>query len=217
MHFYYTQINNNEILIFIAMNKNHFLSVTATILLYIATNNTGYASNADTSKTLKGISISYSGIITSNYGIQLGLEKYYLQTEKYKIIGVKSLVIQRKSDAYTLAGVILGSTLRRTFKWGFYFEQGIQIGYLGSYYDFDIYKTNSDGKIINVGRKWFSSGTIGYSAGLGYDFSKTTKINLQLFVKPSLYYRFPYNDNIFFSNNYSLEAGIILHPKWLKW
>ena len=79
-----------------------------------------------------------------------------------------------------------------------------------------MYKTKSDGSIVNIGRKWTSSMIIGYFIGLGYDFSKHTKINLKLFVKPGIYYRFPNNDNVFYLNNYSIEIGLIFHPKWFK-
>jgi hypothetical protein len=192
------------------------ISVVSTLLMLFISISAISASNADSTKVSKGVLLSYWGNVSGDYGLQLGLEKCHLQTEKYKIIGTKSIVFQRKPDVYTSAGLILGSALRRTYSWGLYFEQGIKFGYLGSYYDFDFYKTKTDGTIVNIGRRWTSSIILGYSVGFGYDFAKKTKMDMQLFIKPNIYYRFPNNDNAFYLNNFSLEAGIILHPKWLK-
>jgi len=170
-----------------------------------------YANGSDSTNLFNGISLSY----VPNGG-QLGVEKYYLQSNKYKIIGSAHLIYQRFPNYYSSVGLIYSNSLRRTNKLGIYNEHGFQIGYLGSYYDFDMYKTKSDGSIVNIGRKWTSSMIIGYFIGLGYDFSKHTKINLKLFVKPGIYYRFPNNDNVFYLNNYSIEIGLIFHPKWFK-
>ena len=198
------------------MGNNTIVTKVIVILVWLALYKTANASGTDSLKISQGISVSYWGTMINDYGIQLGLDRYILQTGKYEIIGNKSVVLQRKPDVYTSAGLILGSSLRRIFKMGFYFEYSIKLGYLGHYYDFDIYKTNSDGQIVNVGRKWLSTGIFGYSAGLGYDFSKKTSLNLQMFLKPILYYQYPNNENIFFINNYSIEAGIVFHPNWLK-
>ena len=196
------------------MNNKYIFQLVTILAICLIINNTIKARDTDTTKTLKGISISYWGTMKHNYGLQIGLEKYYLQSEKFKIIGSASIVCQRKPDIYTSFGIIAGSTLRRTFKRGLYFEHSMKFGYLGSYYDFDMYKTNSDGKIVSIGRKWASSIIVGYSFGLGFDFSKKTKNNFQLFIKPNIYYRAPNNDNIFYLNNYSIEAGLVFHPKW---
>jgi len=188
-------------------NKISLLSLLISIIL----SNTIYASDADTTNASKGISICYI-----QNGLQLGLENYYFQNEKYKIIGAASVLFQRFPSYYSSAGLVVSSSLRKTGKKGWYYEHGIKFGYLGSYYDFDMYKVKSDGSIVNIGRTWRSSVILGYSVGFGYDFSKKTKANLQLFFKPGLYYRFPNNDNVFYLNNYSIEIGLILHPKWFK-
>jgi hypothetical protein len=198
------------------MNRRILFYIISTILIFLISFNEIDASDTDTIIFTKGISVSYWGTLINNNGLLLSLEKYYLQTEKFKIIGSASIVFQRRKNVYTSAGLIVGSALRKTYNWGVFFEYGIKFGYLGSYYDFDFYKTNSDGNIVNIGRKWTNSIILGYSLGLGYNFSKLTKTNLQLFIKPNLYYRFPNYDNIFYFNNYSIEVGLILHPKWFK-
>ena len=178
--------------------------------------NSANASGIDTTRTDKSIIVSYLGTLNNNPGIKIGIEKTRIFSSKYSVNNSLSLLVNRKPDIYTLAGITLSSSLRRTGKSGLYFEHGINFGYLGSYYDFDFYRTNSENEIVNVGRKWLSSIILGYSFGLGYDFAKKTKNNMQIFVKPGIYYRFPYNDNIFYLNNYCIEMGLAIHPKWLN-
>jgi hypothetical protein len=198
------------------MKSTFIKTISVALIFYLVTYTESIAANIDSTKTIKGLSIGYWGTMKYNYGLQIGLDKNLMQTEKYKVIRQYSLVFQVKPKVYTSAGIIISSALRRTFRKGIYFEQSVKFGYLGSYYNFDLYKTNSDGDIVNIGHKWKSSIILGYSLGLGYDFSKLTKTDFQFYLKPNIYYRFPNNDNIFYLNNYSIEVGIILHPKWIK-
>ncbi len=198
------------------MKNKSLITIAVAILIYLVSFQALNASGIDSLTKANGISVGYWGTMINDYGIQVGLDRYLLHTEKFDIIGNKSIVLQRKPNVYTSAGLILGSSMRRTYKMGLYFEYSINVGYLGRFYDFDIYKTNTDGQIVNVGRKWLSTGIFGYSAGVGYDFSKKTRLNLQFYAKPVLYYQYPNNENIFFINNYSFETGIIFHPAWLK-
>lgn len=196
--------------------KYFFIRLTVLLLLSILFVNRANASGSDTTRTNKSIVVSYWGTLNNNIGIKLGLEKTRVFSSNYAVYSSISLLINRKPDTYTSAGIVLNSSLRRTGKRGLYFDHGLNFGYLGSYYDFDFYRTNSDNEIVNVGRKWVSSIILGYSFGLGYDFAKKTKTNVQIFIKPGIYYRFPNNDNIFYLNNYSIEMGLALHPKWLN-
>jgi len=193
-----------------------YIRLTVLLLLSILFVKNANALSTDTTQTSKGIVVSYWGTLNSNPGLKLSFENTRLFTPKYAGNSSISLLINRKPDIYTSAGIVLNSSLRRTGRRGLYFEHGLNIGYMGSYYDFDFYRTNSDNEIVNVGRKWVSSIILGYSFGLGYDFLEKTNRNIQIFIKPGIYYRFPNNDNIFYLNNYSVEIGFALHPKWLN-
>lgn len=190
----------------------HFLF----ILIFLSLHKTTIASNPDSTNRSIGITASYRGIIGNTPGLSLGIEKTYLQSTKYSIIGSAALLLNRKPDVFTSAGFNFGSTLRRTGKRGFYLEHSLNIGYLGNYYDFDIYRTNSDGDIVNVGRKWNSTLILGYSIGMGYDFSIKTNTNLKLFFKPGIYYDMINKNNYYYVNNYSIESGLIFYPHWLN-
>jgi hypothetical protein len=161
------------------------------------------------------LGVGYWGTLNHNYGAKVGIGKVIPFSEKYSLHSGLSIIVNRKSDIYMSAGVTIDNFIRRTFKWGGYWEHGINVGYLGSIYDFDLYRTNSQGQINNVGKKWLSSAIFGYSFGIGYDFSKKTKTDFQFFFRPGLYFRFPNFENSFYINNYSIEAGVIWKPKFM--
>ena len=161
------------------------------------------------------LGVGYWGTLNHNYGAKVGVGKVIPFSEKYSLHSGLSIIVNTKSDIYMSAGVTIDNFIRRTVKWGGYWEHGINVGYLGSIYDFDLYRTNSQGQINNVGKKWLSSAIFGYSFGIGYDFSKKTKTDFQLFFRPGLYFRFPNFENAFYINNYSIEAGVIWKPKFM--
>ncbi len=199
------------------MKRSSISFIIFTFIILFKFNNSIIASNTDSIKSIKGISISYwNKPFTDTHGFQIGMEKYLLQTSKYKVILSTTFSLQRRKDVYSSAGLSVGSSLRRTYKFGLFLEYGIKLGYSGSYYDYDLYKLNNDNKIVNVGRKWISSAIFGYSFGFGYDFAKVSKLDIQLFVKPNLFYKIPNNDNVFYYNNIGLEAGVTFHPRWFK-
>lgn len=166
------------------------------------------ASDLDTLKSNLGLTVSYWQGIKSETGFQLGVERYTLRAGKYDVIQNASLLIQRRSNVYTSFSLTIGTTLRRNFKWGMFFDHSIRAGYAGHYYDFDSYKTNTNDEIVNVGRKWTSSMIVGYSFALGYNFSKITKQNISIFARPNIFLKFPNKDNLFLLNNFSIEAGV---------
>jgi hypothetical protein len=198
------------------MSSRYRIFLTQILLLFTIGGGNAFASNPDSTGHSVGIGVNYWGILAHTPGLKVGLDKIYLKTSKFEIIGSASLLLNRKPDNYSSAGINFGSTLRRIGKRGFYLEHGINIGYLGNYYDYDIYKTNSDGDIVNVGRQWNSTIMIGYSIGTGYDFSKKTDTNLKLFFKPGIFYCLPNKTNFYYVNNYSIEIGLVLYPKWLN-
>lgn len=198
------------------MNIKHILFQALFIIIILSSTQTIFASNPDSTKSNIGIITSYRGIIDNTPGLSVGIENTYFQSAKYSVLGSATIFLNRKPDVFTSTGFNLGSTLRRTGKRGIYLEHGINIGYLGKYYNFDIYRTNSDGNIVNVGRKLNSTITLGYSIGMGYDFSIKTNTDLKLFIKPGLYYDLINKTNYYYVNNYSIEIGLIFHPQWLN-
>lgn len=123
-----------------------------------------------------------------------------------------SLFLQQRSDVYTSLTITTGSTLRRNYKCGFYFDHALKLGYAGHYYHFDVYETNSEDEIVNVGHQWTSSFVAGYSFAVGYNFSRIIKQDIRIFAGPNIYLKFPNNDNLFLLNNYNLQIGMVFRP-----
>jgi hypothetical protein len=185
-------------------------------LIAIMITDLSQASDLDTLKSRLAYTASYRKGIKSDNGYELGIERYCFESDKFNVLQNASILIQQRSDVYTGIALTIGSTLRRTYKWGIYFDHSIKAGYAGHYYHFDIYETNEHDEIMNVGHKWKSSMIIGYSFALGYDFSKITKMNVQVFAKPNVFLKFPNNDNLFLLNNFSLELGIAFRSQTKK-
>jgi len=202
------------------MKRKHLLM----LLFLTITYNICTAQNNEIKPPQRGISISYWGPLIGSWwspedvpwGARLGYETYFLNTPKFNVVGRSSIVFQQMTDKYTAGGITLSSVLQRTFKFGLYLEQSFMIGYLGSHYNFDVYKVNSDDQVVNVGHKLFNSALYGFGIGVGYDFSKVTDINLKVFFNPVLYNKVPNNDNPFLLYNYSFDFGVVFYPKWIQ-
>ncbi len=188
------------------MNKLKIFFVV--LFLSLSNFNSLFANDRDTlTKKIYFNLTFFNAAIVKTYGLNFGIEKTLFQNDKYHIINGIKLNSGIKKDAYLMGGFTYSSSLRRTYKFGMFFEHSVRFGYLGSYYFNDLYFIK-DEQIKNIGRKWLSSLTLGYFLGLGYDFSKKSNLDLQIFAGTNFFYRFPNLDNVFYFNNITLEAGI---------
>lgn len=195
-------------------NVNIPVIVAVTVLTFTIIHHPVYA------ETLfpNGMTFTYSSdLYLPTTGGTFGMERYLFQSTKYTIIGSAHLLFRQYPDVNISAGLTATTTLRRTFKPGIFLEHGLLLGYMGSYYSVDCYKVTDDKKIINMAETWQSSVIGGYTFGGGYDFSSLTKLNLQLFLRPAFYLRYPNLSNIWIKHNYRLIFGISYHPSWIQW
>ena len=162
------------------------------------------------------LGLAYWGTLSQNYGVKASAGRMHPLSERYALHTNLSIIVNRKADVYTTLGITLENYIRRTGAWGGYFEHGINIGNLSSRYDFDIYGTNAQGQVVNLGQRWLNGIMFGYALGLGYDFSKKTPADFQVFFRPGLYYRAPNYDNTFYINHFSVEAGVFWQPKFMN-
>ncbi len=187
------------------MNK---IKIILVILIFSISNNQLFASDKDSLNKVLHFNVSiFKGAIVNTYGLNFGVEKTVFQNDKYKIFCGLNLNSGIKKDAYFSGGLTFSNTLRRTYKFGLFFEHAVKFGYLGSYYSNDLFIIK-DEEIKNIGNRWLSSLTLGYFLGLGYDFSKISKLDFQIFGGTNFFYRVPNFDNMFYFNNISLEAGV---------
>lgn len=189
------------------------LKYSIALAVFLFTTTGYFGQDSSKTKTPKGVSVSYWGNFKTRRGFSIGIEKYYLESKKYCVVGNTSLVYENRSSLSSALGVVTGSSLRRKFKLGVYSEHGVKLGYWGSYYNFDFYRSRSDGSIVNIGRKWNNAVIVGYTLGLGYDRIKISATHIRLFVKANFYYKVPNYGNVFYLNNYSFETGIVFDPK----
>jgi hypothetical protein len=191
------------------------LNTTIFIITLIGTlfYNPTFASDTDTLKCRYAFSASNTKGIKSDNGFNLGIERFAFETGKINVMQNASLLIQQRSDVYTCLTFTIGSTLRRNYKYGFYFDHSIKAGYAGHYYKFDIFETNSNNDIVNVGHKWISSMIVGYSFAVGYNLSGITNQDIRIFAKPNIYLKVPNKNNLFLLNNFYVEMGIAFRPK----
>jgi len=198
------------------MNKKVLFSSAIILIICLFSCNLVYSDNIDSTSNKNGISINYwKGFIDGTSGFNVGFERSFLKTQKYNIIGNISIISGTKKESYFMSGIILGNTIRRTYKFGLFFDHSFRLGYLGSYYFDDIYRIKNN-EIVNVHQEWLSSATFGYAFGLGYDFSKISKLDIQLFARPSIFLRYPNFDNLFIMNNINFELGLCFRPDFLN-
>jgi len=187
------------------MNK---IKIILIILIFSISNNQLFASDKDSLNKVLHFNVSiFKGAIVNTYGLNFGIDKTLFHNDKYQIFNGLKLNSVVKKDAYFSSGFAYSNSLRRTYKFGLFLEHSIKFGYLGSYYYNDLFIIK-DEEIKNIGKRWLSSLTLGYFLGLGYDFSKISKFDFQIFAGTNIYYRIPNFDNMFYFNNISLEAGI---------
>ena len=196
--------------------KNSNISV---IFVLIALSVTGirYPVCANTESS-NGLTFTYlPDLFLPTNGGAFGIERHLFRSTKYKVIGSAHLLFRQYPDISITSGLTMTTMLRRTFKQGVFLEHGLLLGYMGSYYFVDMFKVADDDKIVNVARTWQSSVIGGYTFGGGYDFSTLTKLNLQLFLRPSFYLRYPNFSNPYLKHNYRFIFGISWHPSWMQW
>jgi len=170
-----------------------------------------------------GIILGYWGPILGHWspedealGIKAGYSHCFLQTSKYKVNGEVSFFLLNTPTRYCSPGLLLSSTLQRTFSFGLYLEQSLHLGYKGSIYYFDLYSTDDNGHIVNLNNRWNHSMILGFSVGLGYDFSYYTPIDLKIYCRPTIYYQSPNHDNLMILYNYSFDIGFVYSPDFLN-
>ena len=195
-------------------NMKHIITSLLAIITFCQI---AIAQNENPIKSGRGISIGYFGVPKIKNGIQIEYEKYPLETDKYKVINRYSFLFISRQHNFKSFAVFASSGLRRTYKSGLFLEYNIKGGLGGTYYPFDVFEANKDGEVINVGKKIRPTFYFGNSFGGGYDFSKKTKLDLQFFIKPFIYYSVPnFDHGFFYVNNVAIECGITFHPSFRK-
>jgi hypothetical protein len=154
--------------------------------------------------------VAYFGEMITHPGATLGIERYLLQDKRYRIFLGANLGMYTHTRNHTAYFINIQSGQRLTTGSGLFFDQSIGIGYLRSYlnggdiFEVDAFRGVYESK--NSGRGHVMPSV---SLGTGWDFSKKNIANLAVFVRPQVFWQYPFN-------NYSLvhlalQTGLTFH------
>lgn len=181
------------------------------ILLGIVSSATAQNTNSNgTPKGKKyGLVIGYFGNKLTEVGAQAGLEHYWATTANFQVIGSLHANVFRKKDVHTGVSLNPRIGLRHTANWGLTTEGHLGMGYLHRFYAYDQYALDESGAIVKQGKAGQSSAMPNIAIGLGYDFSRTTRLPVAFYLRPSVNWAYP-SKHFGFDASYAAEAGIIV-------
>ncbi|MDX1907316.1 MAG: hypothetical protein SF053_09805 [Bacteroidia bacterium] len=162
-----------------------------------------------------GFSVGYYGDNFSNFGYQLGIERYLATTANFQVIGSLSITnyfVKQNFTAYSFNPRI---GIRYTTDFGLTLESHLGLGYLYRSYKFDEYDVNSQGQVVSKGKASQSSVMPNLAIGIGYDLRKKFNFPLVYIVRGSINYNYP-NKHFLFEASYALETGIVFIPNLQK-
>ena len=95
--------------------------------------------------------------------------------------------------------------LRRTYNSGIVLESLVGIGVMFSYYNEEVYKLGESGEFEETSRMAKPDLMPSIMFGLGYDFSSEKELRRMLWVRPKMFWQYPYNSLAF--PHISLQIG----------
>lgn len=104
---------------------------------------------------------------------------------------------------------------RFTAGFGLFSETMVGIGVQQTFYVNREYNYNGNSSTITEVKSTKTGFLPGVTIGLGYDFSKKTKLPMKLYFRTSRFWLYP-GSNLTFQTSHTLESGIIYVPNWNK-
>jgi hypothetical protein len=185
--------------------------VFSLIFLGIASfaNAQNFTSNGTPKGKKYGLVIGYFGNKLTEAGTQVGLENYLATTTNFQVISSLHVNVFHKTNLHT--GISLNPRIgvRHTANWGLTTEGHLGLGYLHRFFAYDQYKLDESGAIVKQGKAGQSSAMPNIALGLGYDFSRVSRLPVALYLRPSVNWTYP-SKHFGFEASYAAEAGIIV-------
>ncbi len=162
-----------------------------------------------------GFVAGYYGFQFKNPGFQIGLENYMATTSHFQVVGGLYAQFHHQKDRQTSIALNARIGQRYTTKFGLMLESHLGIGVQQTFYTSKVYdltanpiaestlKTNKTGAMPNI------------ALGVGYDFSKKTKLPVTLYVRPNVSWLYP-DKNLVFKTTGNIETGVIYKPTFKK-
>jgi hypothetical protein len=141
-------------------------------------------------------------------GFSAGYERHSPVSHTYTALtGAQALVLWR--DYQTSVGATVSCGLRRTARWGLFLDYRLRAGYIADHYGVDFYRF-ADNTVSKIA--WQHSALLGGAAGLGYDFSRKTRLKCEVYTRLYLFGKMTPSENPFTqAENYGIETGIAYH------
>jgi hypothetical protein len=169
--------------------------------------------NGTPSKERFGFGISYYGYKFKYPGLQLSAENYLATTKNFQVIAAALLQTYWQKEKQSAVAFALRFGQRYTTSWGLMLESYLGIGMQETYYKLksEDLTTSPPSESIDKVHKFGAIGLI--SIGLGYDFSKKTKLPFIIYGMPTMRWLYP-DQNLIFVTNSFLEIGVIYKPSF---
>lgn len=170
------------------------------------TNTYGQSDNLPKTK----FTLSYFGETITHTGLNMGIEHYPFQSNKYQMIlaaNIGGYVHIRNNTSLFVRGQ-WGQ--RVTFGSGVFIDEFIGIGYLHQFTNGgDNYEVLSNGAVVETPNNGSAMVMPSIALGTGYDFSKKTKWNIVYFLRPELFWKAPFNG--YYLTHFALNTGFIFN------
>lgn len=155
-----------------------------------------------------GMVLGYYGETVTHPGINIGVEYYPHQSEKYQMIlsvNGGAYVHARNNKAFFIRGQ-WGQ--RVCFDNGIFIDQFLGIGYMHQFtHGGELYEVLPNGAVVETpdsGQPFFMPSV---SFGAGYDFSKNGDSRLSVYLRPELFWKAPFNG--YYLTNIAINTGVI--------
>jgi hypothetical protein len=196
------------------MMKNSITLITLLASIFIS-NAQDITKNGTPNEKKYGFSLGYFGYRFNNVGFQIGVENYLASTNNYVVLGGVNILYYNQKDIQSAVAMNARIGQRYTAGFGLFLESYLGIGLQQTLYVNKTFDYNSGQSTISE-TKMSKTGIIpNISLGLGYDFSKKTKIPLKFYLRPSIYWLYP-DRNLVFQSSYAIETGLIYVPTFKK-
>jgi len=155
----------------------------------------------------------YSGFasIPIHPGLLLGVEYYYSKNDKNQLF--QTLNIGGYLHKGFEHGLFLNTDVgyRHVFPWGIIDDILLGIGYLHTFSDNDVFKQDNKGRYVKITEYGNPRFIADASVGLGYDFSKKTRLSIQPYLRYQFFIELPWAkglNNLFMAHTV-LQIGCI--------
>jgi hypothetical protein len=164
----------------------------------------GVSLHTNAQKLLSG-GIGYFGETGVYPGVVLELEYEKYRSEHFSTTSRANVGFYTHPRSHAALFMDIHQGLRRTLKNGIILESSVGLGVMFPYYNEEVYKLNESGEFEESSRMANPDLMPSITLGLGYDFSGNRERRRMVWVRPKIFWQYPYNTLA--SPHISLQIG----------